>query len=643
MKPKLQFQNRDLIHLIVFIVITVVFFPNCNKNPVDSYAEFSELSPDVWIPQSLKITDVSLNEKKLEWDYQITNIEGFNIDRKIGNKSWVLEYRTLPKEVRIWNDEEVIPRDSTVYYYRICAYAGMHKSGYEEDQYTITFPAPDSVTSRVISEKECKISWVDASIGEHGFKIDYKLENNDWNIGYAIVSANNTSYLDTNVYRTANVQYRVYGFYNDLESKKVEVNSIFNLPPPENLNIIITSINSSKLDWEKKSQDEDGFIVEKKVENEPWKQIGKTKSSTFIDNELDFGNQIHYRVCAYIGDYITSYSESSIQAILQPPVNLTIEYSNLNLLLLNWYNYNNIGESFIIQRKNEGANWEQIGISNISLFEDQSFNHDTYYQYRVCSNILNFSSDWVTLDFLTLIPSPHSLSISASSINSITLSWNYNFTGHQGFKIDRKVDNEQWAEEYSTIQSSQYSFTDDNVDLEIKNYTYKIYTYVDNYNSISIKDSIETVYGAIINGGMVFYIDGNGNGMVCSKNSGWWSESIWGCYGYMAGGTTTTFGSGITNTEIIEAACGINSAAGICSNLELNGYNDWYLPSLEEIETIYINLILTGIIPNNDNHYWSSSEGGSFSAYNIDFGSGSSITTEKYNDRFIIAIRNFQY
>ena len=52
----------------------------------------------------------------------------------------------------------------------------------------------------------------------------------------------------------------------------------------------------------------------------------------------------------------------------------------------------------------------------------------------------------------------------------------------------------------------------------------------------------------------------------------------------------------------------INSA-GVCRMSDLNGYKDWYLPSLEELELINKNLYSTGNLDSLDNHScWSSSE-----------------------------------
>lgn len=109
---------------------------------------------------------------------------------------------------------------------------------------------------------------------------------------------------------------------------------------------------------------------------------------------------------------------------------------------------------------------------------------------------------------------------------------------------------------------------------------------------------------------------------------------------------------GLTNSNAIVAQTGhIYSAAKICLDLELNGYNDWYLPSQEELRLLIINKytiyksfsIITGAVKFSD-RYWSSTETNHMSAvsmymyetigYEFDY-------SNKYGSGSIRAIRSF--
>ena len=66
-------------------------------------------------------------------------------------------------------------------------------------------------------------------------------------------------------------------------------------------------------------------------------------------------------------------------------------------------------------------------------------------------------------------------------------------------------------------------------------------------------------------------------------------------------------GTGNANTNTIIASLGIGTyAARYCSDLVSGGFSDWYLPSKDELNKLYINRIVIGGFAEGE--YWSSSE-----------------------------------
>jgi len=111
-------------------------------------------------------------------------------------------------------------------------------------------------------------------------------------------------------------------------------------------------------------------------------------------------------------------------------------------------------------------------------------------------------------------------------------------------------------------------------------------------------------------GGIIFYIDGTGiHGLVCAE-SDQSTGAEWGCFGTtIPGADGTAVGTGAQNTIDIEAGCtDPGTAADICANLSLNGYDDWFLPSKDELNLIYSNLYLAGLGGLSYSRYWSSTE-----------------------------------
>ena len=82
---------------------------------------------------------------------------------------------------------------------------------------------------------------------------------------------------------------------------------------------------------------------------------------------------------------------------------------------------------------------------------------------------------------------------------------------------------------------------------------------------------------------------------------------MWGCYGDSTGATATGIGTGKSNTYLILLICktaGI--AARVAADYRGGGKSDWFLPSTDELNLIYVNKdAIGGFAADN---YWSSSE-----------------------------------
>ncbi len=114
----------------------------------------------------------------------------------------------------------------------------------------------------------------------------------------------------------------------------------------------------------------------------------------------------------------------------------------------------------------------------------------------------------------------------------------------------------------------------------------------------------------------------------------------WGCYGTFKGATGYLLGTGRNNTEIIYQNCGtIGNASAVCKSYSGGGFSDWYLPSKDELNKIYINRGAIGVFADGD--YWSSSEGTSVSAWRQNFSSGNQDYLSKGSTPYVRAVRAF--
>jgi len=176
-----------------------------------------------------------------------------------------------------------------------------------------------------------------------------------------------------------------------------------------------------------------------------------------------------------------------------------------------------------------------------------------------------------------------------------------------------------------------------------------------NYNSDANEDDGSCAYpptftiGQSYQGGYIAYLLQQGDlgydvnvkhGLIAAP----YDQNIasWGCVGTTIGGTSTTFGTGPVNTTAIVNVCSeAGIAARLCNDLLVGGYGDWYLPSLDELNKLYINKIAIGGFTSNA--YWSSSEYDEHTAYKLFFSDGS-FSAQPYNKSsvtYVRAVRTF--
>ena len=140
-------------------------------------------------------------------------------------------------------------------------------------------------------------------------------------------------------------------------------------------------------------------------------------------------------------------------------------------------------------------------------------------------------------------------------------------------------------------------------------------------SQIHININFPCIVGTSISGGTVFY-SGNGKCYISSKADQGYAKWYNGNF-ITTSATGTAIGDGKINTPMIITSQGNgNYAAKMCDTLTLWGYTDWYLPSKDELEQMYIQKNSIGGFINNPGNYWSSTEINAFTANSRDFVSG---------------------
>jgi hypothetical protein len=151
-------------------------------------------------------SDTSIN---LVWLDNSTNESGFEIERWNGS-SWALISTVGPNAITYTDPGRAL---ATTYTYRVRAFNDVGVSGYSNDSSATTFlPAPLGLGADPLSASQIKLTWIDRSSLEDGFKIER------WNgSSYAqidIVGANINTYINSGLAPSTTYLYRVRAFSN---------------------------------------------------------------------------------------------------------------------------------------------------------------------------------------------------------------------------------------------------------------------------------------------------------------------------------------------------------------------------------------------------------------------------------------------
>ena len=148
-------------------------------------------------------------------------------------------------------------------------------------------------------------------------------------------------------------------------------------------------------------------------------------------------------------------------------------------------------------------------------------------------------------------------------------------------------------------------------------------------------------------GGLVFYDKGeysDGWRYLEAAPSDISGAYVWGDNGSME--TSTGIGTGKNNTEIIagKSIAKKNNAARACLDYSVNGYDDWFLPSKDELNLMYTNLQKKSLGGFAYYGYWSSSSQYSnnfWYAWYQYFGNGYQYDCSRFNTHRVRPIRAF--
>ncbi len=184
--------------------------------------------------------------------------------------------------------------------------------------------------------------------------------------------------------------------------------------------------------------------------------------------------------------------KASIDATSWSADGFQIQDVNLTSKKLSWtYEGDGRIEGFQIDRRIGTGEWQEkfyFAGKEEREWIDTSIVPDTTktYTYRLTTVAGTKKSNERTGTVAVRFPKPTNFSIQANPDTSFTLNWTYEATGHEGFKIDRRMGSGAWQQAVGKVVQSPFT---EKLVLG-HDYFYRIYAYYKEFNSAEDSDSV---------------------------------------------------------------------------------------------------------------------------------------------------------
>jgi len=321
--------------------------------------------------------------------------------------------------------------------------------------------APGQLRAITLSTTTIKLIWQDNSDNENGFSIERKKgAGGQWS-QISTIPADTTSFHDHGLNAGMTYYYRVRA-YNDVgySNYSNEAQATTGMLPnaPDSLFARAVSTTQINLNWQDKSNNEEGFKIEKKIQGSTvWNEIAAVNENItyYQDVGLQSGRVYYYRIYAFNAWGNSDYSNVVWDTTKQSPdspTQLVAQAVSVNEIDVSWNDNSDDEDGFGIERKDSTTGqWFAIGSvnKNITIYHDMGLNMGQTYFYRVYAYNSFGNSGYSNEASATTgrIPdAPTNLLTKLLDNRHIELTWQDNSDDESGFAVERKLDeNGQWT------------------------------------------------------------------------------------------------------------------------------------------------------------------------------------------------------
>jgi len=408
----------------------------------------------MFAPRELSAVALSATSITLVW-HDLSSVEtGYKVERKLGVGRFA-QIAILSANSAAMTDTGLSP--SSAYAYRVAAVKGDIVSDWSNESGAMTrFPipnAPTDLTVETLGISSLRLTWVDNSVNEHGFKIERSpIGEENWTLR-APVGSNATTYTDAGLTEGSSYRYRVYAFLeNEVSDIAGPVEGVTLPAAPTELTAARLTPTSVALHWNDISATETGYTIERKVLGGEYAVAGSiaANSNSFNDASLAQNTTYIYRVRAVKGTLNSAWSnEASIQTSLltpDPPSDFYVRggVAYPNGAYLTWTDNSDNEIGFVIESsasRNSGWAFADSVAANesssiVSGFPPESIRYFRMYAFNEHGQSIYTSVMSATISGIPPAPTNCVAQSTVQTPMGASITWNDNSASEDGFVIE---------------------------------------------------------------------------------------------------------------------------------------------------------------------------------------------------------------
>lgn len=233
---------------------------------------------------------------------------------------------------------------------------------------TDSFDSPGNLKIEKITENKVRISWdYSAQSTNITYVIARKVGEENWDEAFFETTDDTKSFIDD----IQTSSYSIYSYKIKAHDNDNDTFSAFSIPigyfadqtQPTDLSITQIGQDSLKIQWTDNTVGEEGYRIDKRINNGNWIQKYKLlppNTMTFEDNISELYQSIDYKIYSFVGDELSLPQQGQYIPSFPAPTNITLSQISQNMIQVEWQDNSQGEDGFAIERKIGMSDWLEI-------------------------------------------------------------------------------------------------------------------------------------------------------------------------------------------------------------------------------------------------------------------------------------------